>query len=716
MTTAPFGLSRGRRDKSSGAGGAGIVSVGAAEAHGGVRLLVRVAALWWVLAALDVVLNVALPVSALRSREFPLPMRLAALAVDLSGLALALVVILGGGTLLERAAGRVPPLAPVAATLRRLRPALTWGLAALYVGSWGVYEIVGQFLDGESVAFWLAQPIYLFHWVGPWRAAALFGASLVLARAVGTWLPRLVRRGRPSAQQWLARSAGAVVFLALAGAVAGESMMEGLPPRGPEPPYPWLRDNRAGPFAHVLGEIRATLRSPPEPAAGLDEIVVRRHPIIPMTGYLAMIDRRSVTPNDVIVIVVESLRADQLRAYGAGRDVMPAVDALAREARVYTHAYTQASHSSYASPVPVSSHYPLRTPRRSTYPKDPPYPRVMLYDVLKPLGYRTGVFSSQNEHWEGMINYLQTGHIDRFFHPEVFDGPTYSMAGDTGFARWVARTKHAGNVDDAFTVAEAIRWIDEGGDRPFFLALNLQNSHLPYVVPDGFPRRFGPARPDFSISFARWPRGKDDVVKDLYADSLAYVDAQIGRLLHRLREGGRWGRTVVVVTGDHGQAFFEHGLFAHASALYDEVMRVPLVIRAPGLDPGADPRPAQHVDVAPSVFDLLGLPPHPSFQGLSLIHGSPNPDRSLYMVVQTLLADQYAIVRGRHKLIFDERYRYDLLFDLGRDPGERSNLASSRPDLVGRLARRLLAWRKAQVDYYADPARYRREYPPVLED
>ena len=124
------------------------------------------------------------------------------------------------------------------------------------------------------------------------------------------------------------------------------------------------------------------------------------------------------------------------------------------------------------------------------------------------------------------------------------------------------------------------------------------------------------------------------------------VVVQVGRLFQYLKKKDKWQNTLVVITGDHGQAFYEHGFASHASAIYDEVMKVPLIIRAPGLEPGVDTRLAQHVDVAPSVLGLLGLPIHPSFQGIDLFHTSPNPNRSAYMVAQTPDAYQYGIVRA----------------------------------------------------------------------
>jgi arylsulfatase A-like enzyme len=145
-------------------------------------------------------------------------------------------------------------------------------------------------------------------------------------------------------------------------------------------------------------------------------------------------------------------------------------------------------------------------------------------------------------------------------------------------------------------------------------------------------------------------------------------------------------------------------------------MKVPLIIRAPSLKPRLEDRLAQHVDIAPSIFGLMGLPSHPSFQGMDLFAAPPNPSRSAYMVAQTPDAYQYGIVRSGFKLIYDERQKEYLLYNLSIDPSEKTNLATTRADLVNHLASRLKAWRKLQIDYYSDSALHKREYPPILED
>jgi len=206
------------------------------------------------------------------------------------------------------------------------------------------------------------------------------------------------------------------------------------------------------------------------------------------------------------------------------------------------------------------------------------------------------------------------------------------------------------------------------------------------------------------------------MAKDIYADSLAYVDMQLDRLFQHLKHRRLWDKTIIVVTGDHGQAFYEHGFSAHAGEIYNEVMKVPLLVRAPENVAGIDERLAQHADIAPTILHLLGLPTHPSFQGSSLLNPEANPAKSVYLVAQTPQAHQVGVVRSHHKLIYDEwRQRYQL-FDLVNDPAEKIDIAQQNQRLTKELAARLQTWRKLQMDYYADKALHTREYPPILKD
>jgi arylsulfatase A-like enzyme len=659
------------------------------------RLLPFLGATWLSLALLHALLQGLAPRGILGDPLLPAWAKVSLLASEwglLAGAVAATAVLLRALSAVGRVAARLGTA--VAALL----------LIALAV-SWSMFWLSGQFLDGPGLRFAAGNfgslLAYASH-VHPLLVFGMPGLLVLVAAAAGTvgrrWVDRLAPRTGALAVGFLG--------LSLAVATAGEIGHRFSSQKVTDPAtgavfskdelYRLRRDRNAGPLTHWVA--RSLSSGDPLDADVPDPSVrLECRPQIPMEQYLSTADRSRLRRWNVVVALVDSLRADQVRATGGTREVMPEVEALAREGRVFVDCVTQASHTDYAAPAVFSSHYPLRSRDVYRYPKDPPYPRVMIYDILKALGWRTALYSSQNEDWGQMLNYLQTGGLDVCFHSK-----------SQGVAEF------AGMLDDGVTVGESMKWIDGAGDTPFFLYLNLQNSHLPYDVPKEFPRRFAPASLDFKISIGWYPEEKTTVVKDVYADSLAYVDTQLGRLFRHLKETGQWDRTVVVVTGDHGEAFYEHGSAAHANGVYQEVIRVPLVVRAPGLEPGRDDRPAQLLDVAPGLLHLLGLPAHPGFQGEDPFAVASRRDRSRFVISDTPWKTQLGVVRSGFKLIRDADTGSSLLYDLGADPGEKTDASSSQPDRARELKARLAAWRRAQLEYYENPLRQSREYPPVL--
>lgn len=584
-----------------------------------------------------------------------------------------------------------------AAALRALPVA---GLVFLWAASWMVFGATGRYIDQRTLGFFAENGSLVFQYFH--AADAIGAACLILTgfavplgwRRIEPWVAARVSEGR---RRSVARIGLLfVAFCALSAGVgeaarrASDTTVRDLLTKASYPlskVYEHRRDTKTGPLSSALAGL---LHSGGDPAlVSSSQVEVVRRPQVPMEQVLAGVDRTLPSRPNVIVVVIDSVRADQLRVGGADRSVMPNLDALAQEGRAFVDVVTQSSHTQYATPCPLSSNYPLRSKEAHIYPDSPPYPRVFLWDVLKPLGYRTVLVSSQDHRWGNMIAYMKTGAVDQVIDPR---GAT---------------------VDDAITVDHAIRWIEEVGDAPFVMSLNLQNPHWPYPVPKGWPRRFG-KEPHVRRPFIFYSPSVVEDVRNFYRDSVAYSDEQLGRVLETLKRRGIWDRTIVVVTADHGHAFLEHGFAGHASKLFGEVTRVPLVFRGPGVPPGVDRRPGQIIDVPPSVLGLLGLPSHPSFQGADLFAAQFPEVRSRYIVAHTTLAMQYAVERGGFKLIHDQELAIDVLYDLKRDPGETADVSAQHPVIARDLAWRLNVWRQAQLEYYGSADRLRTEYPPLL--
>lgn len=638
------------------------------------------------------------------------------------------------GLLLEGALAVLPVAAVLAAggalALRRGRWAtlsrclgvvIMFAALAFYVASWATFDSVGEFLDVSAWRFWFANPSQNLAYASDMEPRLLAVVPLVVltgfvgALAVCAWSARATRWHRRIVLRGASSVAiGAVVAVAplvqrtrqdheqrLDLATGTNWDADGM--------YSMLRRDGTDPVLHLAAATLNTIRG---------EEIARPSPRFTIT-YPPVAGSEPGTPRgaaarrhwNVIVILMESVRADQLRAYGATRDVMPHVDSLARQSRVFARTYAVATHTNYASPAVLSSQYPMRSTTYFLYPKELPFAHHFIYERLERAGYRTAFFSSDDEHWGGKLNYIDTTSFDRFFHAESFVGPRYRPNGAIE-GPWL-KLRNAGLLDDDVTVSVALDWLDHNANAPFFLYLSLQNSHSPYYYPENFRAPFGSDaktgdRP--RVRFAGITRESLPAARDAYANSLAYDDTQLERLFADLRARGLWDSTIIVLTADHGEAFDEHGFAIHANALYDELLRIPLVIRAPGLVPGVDSTIASTIDVPPTILGLLGMPPDPAFQGADLT--VPQRDPVAYSVVQTTLADQYAMIHGDWKLIYDRPRRRYLLFDLATDPHEENDVASRLPARRDAMAERLNTWRWAQLHYYDTAVLRARFYAP----
>jgi arylsulfatase A-like enzyme len=578
----------------------------------------------------------------------------------------------------------------------------------LLVGSWLVFVATDRFPGIDGVRFLFTVPEQSFEHLLQMRSELLLSAPVMLLTGTGL-LYSLTRYAGLQADTRASKSlvlisaaivGGSLVVRGVTAFTLSDNDQELYDPRtgvNYRADLYWRaeREDRAGPVSTLLESAVASLGSHSAPIADVN-VPVERPPRLP--GELV----HTGTPAhrwNVLIIEVESMRARELHAGGSRVVVMPTVEAIAKDSRRYVDAYTTATQTNLAAVVPLSGQYSLRDHRPRAYPARSAYPKELLYELLAPLGWRAGVFSSQNESWYGMVNFLRSPFLDTMFNAENYGGHALVPAQDLAFAEFVTKAKRSGKIDDHDTVLEAIRWLERAHERPFFLYLNLQTSHIPYATPAGAPHPFG-HEPSFPVMFGRFPADSVNVVHNQYRNALAYTDVQIAMLRTVLMADNRWDSTIVIITGDHGQAFLEHGVAAHANALWQEEVRVPLIIKAPGLPPGDDARPASHVDVAPTVAALLGLPVQPAWQGISLTGSGASEERPRFFMVQSPLADQTGVVCARWKLVRNTLLGWTRFTDLLKDPLERQDDAALHPVEARRMAALLDTWRSVQLEYY----------------
>lgn len=425
----------------------------------------------------------------------------------------------------------------------------------------------------------------------------------------------------------------------------------------------------------------------------------------------------------VIIIAVESLRHDMIGFVHQGREVLPHTNHLARNGLHLTRAYAQSTHSDYADLCLVSSLYPLRSRSHHFYRHDDPWPKVLLHDLLKERGYQTAIISSQNEAWGGMDQFLMTSQLDLFYHPERSDVESMVSERDPGFYReHLAGTLVAGKFPDRHTTDVAIEWIRGrvAADEPYCLSMNFQSSHFPYLMPEDTPRPFQPCELADDVKFSSYPVERTDNVRNAYYNGIHECDRQIGRVIELLEELETLDDTIIVVTGENGEAFHENGCVGHAGLPVEPVVRVAAILHAPNyLSARQEDYPFEHVDLVPTLLAIMGLPTHPNLQGRDILAADrPAVEQRLiyFHVISPIARADAVLLAGRWKWVVSHERPDGQLYDIEMDPSESLDVSDKYPELVTNLANRLAIWRRNQLAYYHYPTYYLRYFPPSPPD
>ncbi len=410
-------------------------------------------------------------------------------------------------------------------------------------------------------------------------------------------------------------------------------------------------------------------------------------------------------PN-VLLISVDSLRADRVGAYGhsarfAGAEgTTPTVDALAAdgvcfEEAVSTSSWTLPAHAALLTGLPDALHGLTDSARRL----DPGH--LTLAELYAANGWRTGGF------WSGVNLHPAFGFsqgFERYENCSEIDIEVTRFASQEEDALFDAHEASHDTLTSAAVVDATLTWVGETlaeGDAPFFAFVHLWDPHYDYLPPENYAQRFDPGYTgaangrNFMNPRQHW-RGRDmEHVLALYDAEIRYTDDQIARLLDGLEALGEREDTLVVFTADHGDEFYEHGKKGHQRTLYEEVVRVPLVISWPGVVPaGVRPKSSARLqDVYTTLAGLCGLESPTWVEGRDLRPAwelaSEGMDDEELAVAQHLLLrlpkkgiHLEGLRDERYKVLWDHEEQRGEWFDLVRDPFERQPRAFESLDAV----------------------------------
>lgn len=433
----------------------------------------------------------------------------------------------------------------------------------------------------------------------------------------------------------------------------------------------------------------------------------------------------AVKDPNVVLITMDTVRADHLSVYGYERKTSPRLEEFAREATVYTRAIaasdmTLPSHASMFTGLYSSWHGANTSHRDYPYGRPLPPEAVTLSDILRGRGYWTGAVVANHSFLQAGMGLGQGFTVwDHHMasHLSAEEQPFYLREGARQVLSLLMDTSEfdgyflrGSDINQrAFSLLESVR--NRG---PFFLFLNYMDAHIPYVPPQPFrnvfPGRdvgFLPAVEHQALTNAI-NSGKRHVSESerrhlvsQYDGGIAYEDSQVGALLAHLKETGLYENTLILITSDHGEAFGERDRMQHGTgSVYEDVVHVPLLVKYPAQHEGLrSDALASHVDILPTVLDLAGITPPPGIQGRSLRSSRSGDD--------AVIAEAWAIgkqeanprLRGARRALYTGGWKLIAwtagppeLYDLAADPAESRNLYQSGDPRAAELNKRIATW------------------------
>jgi arylsulfatase len=394
------------------------------------------------------------------------------------------------------------------------------------------------------------------------------------------------------------------------------------------------------------------------------------------TGDKILNIQTNLTNPNVIFILLESVSAERIGAYGYNRNITPNIDHLAKNGILFENVYATATHSDYAQPAYLSSRYMLSNRYRNFFKEK--QERKNAWEIFKNENYSTAYISSQNDLWAGMNEYFNLESLDKY---------SYSLTdGKTDYGTGLAEKDY-----DHKTMDEALLWINKTNkQKPFFLYTNLQATH----VPMDYPEEYAHYKPDKISAAGFFYPNSISTTLNRYDNSLKYVDLQIGRLLESLKEREILNNTVIIISADHGHDFLKrHNTEGHGLSVYNEELKVPLIFFFPDLKPKQIKSPVSHIDVLPTVIDILGknIPEE--------LIGKPMETNSRIFFYTQNHKYMIGMLHNNTKIIIDLNKKTVEAYNILNDPEEKKNLIGKNN--YDQEILELLLWNDCQKEYFS---------------
>lgn len=386
----------------------------------------------------------------------------------------------------------------------------------------------------------------------------------------------------------------------------------------------------------------------PEASAAVSEAKAAQ----PATGT---VEKKAAEPLNVLLLSVDCLRAD-MPWNGYPRPIAPNLTKLAEQSTVYSNAYSASSYTAQSVSAILSGRFASTLYRSGVFFTAFPKTNLFFPEVLAEKGI-------ESLGWFSHLYFGRGKGLDQGFKVwELVPGITFD-----------AQTDNHVTSPKMLELGQKLLANPENTGKQFFAWAHFGDPHDIYIKHE--------EAPDFG-----------NKSRDKYDSEVWFTDLHIGKLLEWAKQQPWWSKTAVIITGDHGEAFGEHGQYRHAFEIWENLVRVPLMFYVPGARPQRITERRSHIDLAPTILALLGQAPLPQFLGRSMlpeILGQEKPSTREPIVVE-LTEDsnnpqRRAIVSGDYKLTVRGRGAAYFLYNLTADPGEEKNLASEQPEKLAEM-------------------------------